>query len=198
MDATTTATLFVAEAFRAVELGAEDVAALQRFFDENPEYFVLVTGQPPHAAEAHDEIHDTLPEGWSYTKKWVVGFVDEAGSLIGMANVVSDILAPHVWHIGLFIVATRLLGTGVAQRLYARLERWARDHGAHWLRLGVVEGNMRAERFWQRSGFGEARKRDGVQIGPRTHTIRVMMKPLAGGNLQEYLALVARDRPDTV
>src|SRR5215471_12374082 len=161
ISATTPATLFVAERFRAIELGVEDIAELQRFFDENPEYFVLVTGQPPHAAEAHDEIHDTLPEGWSFTKKWTIGLVDDAGSMIGMASVVSDILAPHVWHIGLFIVATRLLGTGVAQRLYASLERWARDHGAHWLRLGVVEGNARAERFWQRCAFVEVRTRDG-------------------------------------
>jgi hypothetical protein len=64
------------------------------------------------------------------------------------------------------------------------------------LRLGVVEGNVRAERFWQRCGFVAVRTRDGVQMGPRTHTIRVMFKPLAGGSLQEYLALVARDRPD--
>jgi hypothetical protein len=35
-----------------------------------------------------------------------------------------------------------------------------------------------------------------VQIGPRTHTIRVMFKPLAGGSAAQYLALVARDRPD--
>jgi GNAT superfamily N-acetyltransferase len=190
------ATLFAAERFRAIELGADDIDELQRFFDENPDYFVLVTGQRAHVSEAHDEVHGTLPEGWSFTKKWTIGFVDESGSLIGMADVVSDIFAPHVWHIGLFIVATRLHGTGVAHLLYASLERWARDCGAQWLRLGVVVGNARAERFWARCAFVDARTRDGVQLGPRTHTIRVMMKPLAGGSLQEYLVLVARDRPD--
>jgi GNAT superfamily N-acetyltransferase len=190
------APLFAAGGFRAIELGVADIVELQRFFDENPEYFVTVTGQRPHAAEAHDEIHRELPEGWSFTKKWAIGFVDESGSLVGMADIVSDLLAPHVWHIGLFIVATRLHGAGVAQLLYASLERWARDHGAQWLRLGVVEGNERAERFWQRCAFAIVRTRDGVQMGPRTHTIRVMYKPLAGGSLQEYLALVARDRPD--
>jgi GNAT superfamily N-acetyltransferase len=191
-----TAALFVAERLRAVELGAEDAAELQRFFDENPEYCVIVSGEGPHASEATDELGRPLPEGWPFTKKWVIGFVDEAGSLIGMADVVSDLLARNVWHIGLFVIATRLHGTGVAQRLFAHLERWSQEHGAQWLRLGVVEGNARGECFWQRCGFVETRKRDGVQIGARTHTIRVMFKPLAGGSLRDYLALIARDRPD--
>jgi GNAT superfamily N-acetyltransferase len=190
------ASLFAAERFRAIELGADDVPELQRFFDENPEYFVLVTGQGPHRSEAEEEFHRPLPEGWSFTRKWVIGFVDDAGSMVGMADVVSDLLAQHVWHIGLFIVATRLHGARVAQLLYAHLERWALEHGAAWLRLGVVAGNARAERFWQRCGFVEVRTRDGVQMGPRTNTIRVMFKPLGGGDRLEYLALIARDRPD--
>jgi len=196
MTAREGATLVAADRFWAIELGADDVAQLQRFFDENPEYFHIVTGTGPQAAEAEEEIDRSLPEGWPFTKKSVIGFVDDANSMIGMADVVSDLLAEHVWHIGLFIVATRLHGGRVAQLLYGALERWAHEHGARWLRLGVVAGNTRADRFWQRCGFVEVRKRDGVQIGARTHTIRVMFKPLAGGSVQEYLTLVARDRPD--
>jgi hypothetical protein len=50
--------------------------------------------------------------------------------------------------------------------------------------------------FWERCAFVEVRRRDGVEMGTRTNTIRVMAKPLAGGTLREYLALVARDRPE--
>jgi len=188
--------LFAVQRYRAVPLGAADSAELQRFFDENPEYFVIVTGQGPHPSEATDEIDRALPDGWAFTKKWVMGFVDEADSMVGMAEVVSDLLKRRVWHIGLFIVATRLHGSGIGQLLYGNLERWAHGQGAHWMRLGVVEGNTRAERFWQRCGFVDVRKRVGVQMGARTHTIRVMVKPLDGGSLEEYLALVARDSPD--
>ena len=113
-----------------------------------------------------------------------------------MANVVSDLLARGVWHIGLFLIATRLHGSGAAQSLYERLERWALDQGAQWLRLGVVQGNTRAERFWDRCGFIEVRKRADVEMGRLVNTLRVMVKPLAAGALAEYLALVARDRPE--
>src|ERR1700682_3799162 len=82
-------TLFTASAFRAVELGAEDIAELQTFFERNPEYFFAVNGQAPTADEAHEEVHGAPPQGWPFTKKWIIGFVDDAGSLIGMASVVS-------------------------------------------------------------------------------------------------------------
>ena len=190
-------TLFAAGAYRAVELGAEDVPDLQRFFDLNPEYFLAVGGQPATLAEAHQEIHGALPAGWPYTKKWSIGFVDGSGALIGMADVVSNLLAPGVWHIGLFIVATALHGRGAAQALYHELERWSRERGAQWLRLGVVEGNARAERFWIRCAYVEVRKRDNFEVGTLVRTVRVMAKPLAGGTLAEYLALVARDRPES-
>lgn len=187
--------LFDAGAFRAVELGSKDIPGLQRFFELNPEYFLAVNGQPPTTHEADEEIHGTVPDGWAFTRKWIIGFLD-GESLIGIANVVSDLLAPSIWHIGLFIVATRLHGSGTARVLYDQLECWALDRGARWLRLGVVEGNAQGERFWQKCGFVEVRKRHGVKMGTLVNTVRVMAKPLAAGRLPEYLSLVARDRPE--
>jgi len=189
--------LFATGAYRAIELFAGDVPELQRFFELNPEYFLAVGGQRATPAEAHQEILGALPTGWPYTRKWSIGFVDETGTLIGMADVVSDLLATGVWHIGLFIVAGPLHGSGVAEALYRQLEQWACDQGARWLRLGVIEGNTRAERFWERCAYVDVRKRGGVEIGKLVRTVRVMAKPLAGGTLAEYLALVARDRPES-
>jgi GNAT superfamily N-acetyltransferase len=169
---------------------------LQRFFDDNPLYFMAVNGQPALPDEAHEEIHGTLPAGWPHTKKWVIGYARADGSLAAMANIVSDLLAPGVWHIGTYIVATARHGRGDAHTLYASLEAWAQQHGARWLRLGVVSGNTRAERFWARQGFVDTRLRTGVTMGQLTHTLRVMVKPLAGGSLEQYRALVERDRPE--
>jgi GNAT superfamily N-acetyltransferase len=181
---------------RVIELGAGSEPLLQRFFEANPLYFESVNGEPARPTEAHEEIHDALPAGWPYTKKWVIGYADAQGSLVAMANVVSDLLAPTVWHIGTFILATSLHGRGHAQVLYRSLESWAASHGAQWLRLGVVQGNVRAERFWEREGFIQTRLRSGLSMGRRTNTVRVMVKPLAGGSVEDYLALVERDRAE--
>jgi GNAT superfamily N-acetyltransferase len=177
-----------------VELTADRAPLLQRFFEANPLYFVAVNGEPAGPDEAREEICGELPAGWPFTKKWVIGYADAQGELAAMANLVSDLLAPHVWHIGTFIVATERHGNGDAQTLYCSLEDWAAANGAQWLRLGVVQGNARAERFWTACGYRQVRTRTGVTMGRLTNTLRVMVKPLRGGALEDYLALVPRDR----
>lgn len=188
---------FAAGTLRCIELGAADVPAVQRFFDQNPAYFESVNGRAPAPDEALHEFTDEPPAGMPFTRKWLLGFVDDSGDVRAMANVLADFLAPSVWHIGLFIVASSLHGRGVASIAYERLEGWMAGNGARWIRLGVVAGNARAARFWQRAGYREVRRRHGVVMGERVNTVIVMVKPLAANDLlSEYLAIVARDRPE--
>jgi hypothetical protein len=183
---------------RAVELTAEWESRLQHFFESNPEYFIAVHGEPAGPNEAREEIHGEPPPGWSFTKKWLIGYVDTGESMVAMANIVADLLAPTVWHIGLFILATARHGSGEAQLIAGGLRCWAIENGAKWLRLGVVKGNSRAERFWESLGFQDARVREGVEIGKRKNSIRIMFKSLAGGTREQYLSLVDRDRPEAM
>ena len=39
-------------------------------------------------------------------------------------------------------------------------------------------------------------ERVGVEMGRRTNTLRLMIKPLAGAAPQQYLSIVPRDRPE--
>ena len=58
-------------------------------------------------------------------------------------------------------------------------------------------GNRKAERFWEKAGYTEVRKRSGIQTGDHTSTVRVFAKPLQGGSVEEYLQLIERDRPES-
>lgn len=188
--------LFSVGPVRATVLTAADVAALQAFFDANPAYSLAVSGAPPQADEAREEFDALPPPDMPYSGRWLIGFRDETDALVAYAGVLSDFLAEGVWHIGIFMVATARHGTGAAQSFCQALEAWMASNGAQWLRLGVVEGNTRAERFWHTLGYREVRKRSGVVMGSRSNTVRVMVKPLARGGLPEYLSRVARDKPD--
>ena len=179
---------------RSFEITASDEPLLQGFFEANPEYFVLVYGEPAGPHEAYEEIHGQIPADWSFTKRWLVGYTNSDGEIVAVSHVTTDLLAMGVWHIGLFIVAKSRYGTGLAQALHAELESWAASNGANWLRLGVVQGNGRAERFWESLGYVELRTRAGVKMGKLTNTLRVMVKPLTGQDFERYLCLVPRDR----
>lgn len=132
---------------RTVELTPSHAPLLQRFLDHNPAYFLASSGEPAGPDEAHMEITEELPAGMSFTKKWVVGYLASDDELFAMASVIMDLLAVSIFHIGTLIVATARHGNGDAQRLHRSLECWAVDQGAAWMRLGVVDGNLRAERF---------------------------------------------------
>ena len=186
--------MFAAGAGSAYEMADGDVALLQRFFEENPEYHLAIDGTAPGPDAAQEEFDSAPPSGWRFDKKWLLRFADAEGRMVGTADLLENLFVDGVWHIGLFIIATRLHGTGRAW--YDALEAWLRAQGCTWIRLGVVAGNARAERFWEKCGYREVRQRLAVPMGRKHNDVRVMVKPLAGGSLREYLSAVARDRPD--
>jgi GNAT superfamily N-acetyltransferase len=169
---------------------------LQAFYEANPEYWLLVHGHPPAPGEAAEGFDFTPPEmPYSVLPVWLIR--DRASRrLVGDLWIATDLMAPGVSHLGFFMVETARHGSGFAAELHAAYEAWAASAGARWLRLGVVESNLRALAFWQRMGYVEVRQRSGVTIGALTHTLRVMAKPLERNTLAEYFSAVPRDRPD--
>src|SRR5882762_9877339 len=98
--------LFAAGVYEAVVLAEEDLPALQAFFVANPEYFQAVTGAPPRLDEARQELECRPPPSLPYDKVYVLGFLDSSGQMVAMASVITGLLAPRVWHISLFMIAT--------------------------------------------------------------------------------------------
>jgi GNAT superfamily N-acetyltransferase len=188
--------LFEAAGLHARELRADEVPQLQALFDANPGYFVSVNGRPAKPDEARAEFDEMPPPHLGFSRRWCLGLFDRGHTLVGVAIVVADLGAPGVWHLALYLLATAMHGRGVAGPTYAALEAWVRGQGARWLRLGVVEGNTRAQRFWARQGFQAVRQREGIDTGGRINTVHVLVKPVtAGADLAAYLALMPRDRP---
>lgn len=189
--------LFSAAGLSARELARDEVPRVQALFDANPEYFQTVNGRRPHADEAAVEFDERPPPHLPYTRHWFLGLFDEQQALAGVVVVVSDLCAAGVWHVALFLLATPLHGSGRAGPVFEALQAWVHGSGAHWLRLVVVHANTRAMRFWARHGFGPLRVHRGFDTGGRLNDATVMVKPLAGGTLEDYLRLVPRDTPGT-
>jgi GNAT superfamily N-acetyltransferase len=178
----TGAPLFETARFKVRELQRGELPALQALFEANPQYFITVGGKGPRPDEAVAEYEELPPPHLSYSGRWLAGFFDADQALCGMA---------------LFILADEWHGTGAARELYEALEAWAARSGATWMRLGVVQGNVRAERFWQARGFAPVRTRPLVNASGQARTVFAMVKPLRGGTVEQYLQLVPRDHPDS-
>ncbi|WP_338570149.1 GNAT family N-acetyltransferase [Pseudomonas canadensis] len=181
---------------QVVELGDRDEVELQRFFERAPDYFIAVNGEPATSTEAHEELQGQLPAGWACSRMYWLGYRDLENQLVAVVNIAADLLAVGVWHIGLLLVDARLHGTGLAQRLHADLEAWAAGNGAQWLRLTVVIGNAKAERFWPKLGYVQVRPREGITMGRQVNSVSIQVKALTGGQVGDYLTLVPRDQVD--
>jgi GNAT superfamily N-acetyltransferase len=140
----------------------------------------------------------TPPEDMPYSAlpMWLIR--DRAsGHMLGEVSVATDLLAVGVTHLGFFIVDAARQGSGFASEVYSSYEAWAIENGARWLRLGVVEGNRRGHRFWLRNGYVEIRRRQDYVIGDLSHTLIVMVKPVARYVRQIVIERVRRDRPES-
>lgn len=57
-------------------------------------------------------------------------------------------------HVADLVVAPAHEGRGVATALLTRAETWSRTQGYDWMTIGVFEENARAERLYQKLGYG--------------------------------------------
>lgn len=186
---------FTGPHFSVRELAHSELPALQALFEASPSYFRTVGGQAPRPDEAQQEFDEQPPAHLPHGDRWFAGIHAADGALHGLLILVRDFCTTGVWHTALFWLDDASRGTGLASEVQRALEACARQQGAQWLRLAVIQGNTPGERFWTRCGYTEVRTRDHVNAAGEARLARVMVKPLAGGTVAQYLARVPRDQP---
>lgn len=156
----------------------DEMAALQRVFDDAPRYAQLLTGAPPGAADAQST-YTILPDGKTYDDKFVVGVFDGA-AMVGCIDVIRGWPEAGTAHVGLLLVAEAHEHRGIGRAAVARLEAMIVDWGTCTsLRLGVLRDNARAHRFWLDLGFAPTGEVRPYRYGSVSSETVVYRKPLA-------------------
>ena len=127
---------------------------LQQFYEQCRDYFELETGQPPGPKEAGDLLR-SLPRGKSHADKFVIGFFDAPGHMVGVLDVIRDYPVAGNWYVGQLLFGASSRGRHLGERVCRRLEDWVRAEGGKAIHLIVQEQNPGALRFWKRMGFQE-------------------------------------------
>ena len=173
--------LFSCENEIAFHLAPEDMPALQALLERSADYFYLVEGQPPKPDDAIILAQD-CPPGWNLDDKFLIGINDLAGQLIAVIEGLRGYPRQGIYWIGLMLVDPPQRGQGLGMRIMAGFEQWARSQGAKQIRLGVVEENTHAMRFWQRCGFKPYSKSGPVPMGQKNHVIYRLKKKIASSS----------------
>ena len=127
---------------------------LQRFYEDCRDYFELETGEPPGPREA-DDLLRSVPRGKGHDDKFVIGFFDAPGHMVGVLDVIRDYPTRGNWYLGQLLFGPRSRGRHLGERVCRRLEAWVRAEGGKAIHLIVQEQNPGALRFWKRMGFQE-------------------------------------------
>jgi len=148
-----------------------DVATLQQVLARAPQYFMLERGEPAASSEAHDVLHECPPGA----DKQVLLALDDNGVAIGCVDVALGWPDRSTACIGLLLVVEDQQGRGVGRALYALVEDMLRPRFAK-LRLGVLQRNERALKFWSAVGFVATGERKPHARGTITDEIVVFEK----------------------
>jgi RimJ/RimL family protein N-acetyltransferase len=169
-------------------LQPEHSQALQKLFEACADFAMLVEGEAVSPTAAQD-FFQSMPSGWSFKDKFLYGLLDQQGEMVAVLESIRHYPQEATWWIGLLMLAPRVRGQGLGQKIVEGFVEHAAKEGSQSIMLGVVEENLAAYRFWQKVGFELVRTTEPRQFGRKTQKVYVMRSDLP----QEHLF----DRPQT-
>lgn len=114
-----------------------------------------------------------LPPGKEPKDKYVFGIYKEKGALIGVIDIVKDYKVPGEWIIGLLMIDQKERAKRLGRTLHDLIKTWvSQEHGVA-LRIGVVEENKGAYKFWEKMGYAEL-DRVKKNYGNKDQTVIIM------------------------
>lgn len=153
-------------------LGMEDEKSLQQLCEKCVDYYKVVEGRNP-PPDAGYEILTRLPPDKECSDKFVLGVFNQNYELVGVIDMVKDYPDRGEWIIGLLMIQPEERTKGLGRKIHDGLIQWASNSGANKLRIGVVEDNHNAYRFWRKLGYTET-KRVSKKIGDNENVVIVM------------------------
>jgi GNAT superfamily N-acetyltransferase len=127
--------------------------------------------------EAEAGRDDDAWQDWASRKDRVVVVAEQDGRFVGMASGGRGRIAAGTAGLYAMWVEPAARGSGVAARIVAAVEAWAREAGYGAIGLGVTTTNPRAVRFYERLGYVDTGERHRLRDGSDL-MIEMMVKPL--------------------
>ncbi len=150
-----------------------DMVALQELLEKCNDYMLLVDGHPAGPSAAINLITER-PEGKAVKDKEVLGIFSSSKELVGVLDAVKDYPQVNEWWIGLLLINPVFRNQKLGKMVVDSFTKWARQHGAQRIFLGVVEANEKAYRFWRSVGFSEVARQPPKQFDNLSHVVITM------------------------
>lgn len=174
----------------AGRLRPADEAELQAFYEECRDYVELVTGAPPGAGEAR-ALLSALPPRKTLADKYVFGFREPGGRLVGVLDLIRDYPRPREWYLSLLLFGPGSRGKRHGEGVYRWVTGWLAAEGARAIHLIVTEDNPGAIRFWRRVGFQVQGMGTQIQGSKESVFLRMTHRLAPEGERRGFLGALA-------
>lgn len=143
--------------FSAKLLSKDDLLMVQKFFENNSDFFVMTDGKTPTPNKA-EETFNLLPDRKTADDKFWIGLFDN-DNLAAFVDMVQNYKTENQWTIGLYLVDKNYRRQGLATKLLNNLENMLLSLRVESLRIVVQEQNVCGLAFWQKMNFKEENRK---------------------------------------
>lgn len=165
------------EDYSARLLSPADEASVQDLCERCSDFSLLIEGRLPEKNTGHDVLFD-LPPNKGLEDKFVLGIYKKKNDrLIAVIDLIKDYKTSGEWTLGLLMIDPNERGHGLGRTLQSFVKARVLAHQGTLLRIGVVEENTRAYKFWREMGYTEI-DRVKMTFGNKEHGVIVMNLPL--------------------
>lgn len=115
------------------------------------DYFQMVSGRKPNQEDISD-FFNSLPPNKTLDEKCSLGLYQN-NKLEGVVDIILGYPEPTIAYLGLLLINPKQRGHGLGKQIHSMLSEWLENNGITTIRLGVLESNHRAIRFWEQIGY---------------------------------------------
>lgn len=157
--------------YKIEKLLKENDSIVAKLCEKCSDYYILSGGVFPSKEEI-DSMFNDLPPNKDLEDKFLLG-VYKSDELVGMVDIIKDFPTIGEWTLGLMLIEPGERGSGLGKIIHKELIKWAKDLGAKTFRIGVIENNQKAFKFWSNLGYTKI-KEVKMDFKSKTHVVNIM------------------------
>lgn len=153
-------------------LGQSDYSAVTALNQRCADHYLLHNGRVPREDDT-SEIFLELPPGKDYPDKFVLGVFSAEKTLVGIIDLICNYKSEEEWTLGLMLLDPAQRGKGLGRTVHTAIIAWAKARGATSFRLGVIEDNLKGQKFWSSLGYKKISEKN-MRFDDETKRVNVM------------------------
>lgn len=166
------------QGYSACRLVHEDIPKIQELFEKCNDYFLLVEGKRAETQTGEEEFL-FVPKGKSANDKVVLGIFNQNKILVGYLDTFKGYPDEQSWWIGLLLFIPEFRSKSLGQKVMNGFIDYVQRSGIREIRLGVIEENYKAKKFWKNIRFNDIKTTEPRQFGNKTHRVNIMRRILS-------------------